>query len=828
VLFLVWGFFQSLGFVCSLTCVSAQDYVCDYIPNDYPPGLTSLVFFVRNVGEINSTIFNYTSLSSVTSLTMRQSGITAIAPGAFAQFQSLESLNLHSNDLSHITSDWFIHKEGLEKLILINNSIAALDGNSFAGLVKLSDLNLSHNQIHTITSDCFSFLPGLKHLDLSHNKLRHLSVDSFIPLNRTKIAVHGNPWDCSCTVYEFSLFLRELQTASLLPNEMEVLCMSPAHHRGRPVWNVSKCVNPTTDVVFTTGNSQNITPGGIHLSTVISLVVVLCALVLVICVLSVLYHRKQEQKHLLTIKPLPEEQEHASPGQGQAQPDFQAMSGISNRLESISCDHKMKQSNNRLLLKLDQTVPESQIYQIYSTRIFQTGEMSGRAKSAGPVLSRSDGSGKCPDTQMGGPGVWMVKDEEKHAGWTEKELEKLDDQKKELKEKECKHGSKGEEKQVGKTKLEKKYRHERLNNEFITTLKTGVGYEQSLELGEKDKYNLEGNVEGQGFLHTDDSVASEQEFGSVVDEYDLSSSLARSQAPQTHDDDFQALGDVENIPYFTIGADPKKQSPNPEQICTKASFEQLNLRPIRRTLSWPPTAAQWKKHLAQTQQVLNVSPEFIFVTQYHIGMLPSGMSSGVPENIPQAGCSRFPGQQLQIKDLVRFQLAETSMEIREFVKQSCNQDLPGVTRDYVNINEGQSEIIKTHVPVNSEAHSDLVTINPLCEEMSSEATEKTKMRSSKKKKTNQTPKGEQTRVIPGRKPKSGERDESKVLRDRQRDQSHSGSGAHPSGGSPSDDNLLVDNEYTFIDLLHEVVENHGRWTRERWRKSHINKQKIKQ
>lgn len=35
------------------------------------------------------------------------------------------------------------------------------------------------------------------------------------------------------------------------------------------------------------------------------------------------------------------------------------------------------------------------------------------------------------------------------------------------------------------------------------------------------------------------------------------------------------------------------------------------------------------------------------------------------------------------------------------------------------------------------------------------------------------------------------------------------SGDPPSGGSPSDDNLLLDNEYTSIDLLQEVVQNQG-------------------
>ncbi|XP_051806923.1 uncharacterized protein LOC110957125 isoform X2 [Acanthochromis polyacanthus] len=48
----------------------------------------------------------------------------------------------------------------------------------------------------------------------------------------------------------------------------------------------------------------------------------------------------------------------------------------------------------------------------------------------------------------------------------------------------------------------------------------------------------------------------------------------------------------------------------------------------------------------------------------------------------------------------------------------------------------------------------------------------------------------------------------------------------PSGGaSPDDETLLSGNEYAFMDLLHEVSQNNGRWTRERWRQMQANKQR---
>ena len=44
----------------------------------------------------------------------------------------------------------------------------------------------------------------------------------------------------------------DLQMRSLLANEMEVKCESPADLRGQLVWNVSRCVTPTGDPVSPT------------------------------------------------------------------------------------------------------------------------------------------------------------------------------------------------------------------------------------------------------------------------------------------------------------------------------------------------------------------------------------------------------------------------------------------------------------------------------------------------------------------------------------------------------------------------------------------------
>lgn len=171
----------------------------------YPAGISSLVLWVNNVGEINSTVFNDTNLASVTSLTLQNSKITAIAPRAFDKFQNLKMLDLYNNDLGLVTSAWFTHKEKLENLNLSKNKIAALNENAFRGLVGLLRLNLSHNQIQSISEGTFHSLRKLSQLDLSYNGLSHMSVDVLRPVN-TNISLNGNPWNCSYT--EFTVFLR--------------------------------------------------------------------------------------------------------------------------------------------------------------------------------------------------------------------------------------------------------------------------------------------------------------------------------------------------------------------------------------------------------------------------------------------------------------------------------------------------------------------------------------------------------------------------------------------------------------------------------------------
>lgn len=182
----------------------------------FPPGFSTLLMTLRDVGRLSATVLNSTNLSSVTRLRMEGAGVTGVADGAFSALQNLKNLSLNHNLLTGFSSSWFAQPDGLVELDLVGNQIQALPPFMLSGFNALRRLDLSQNRIGEIRVGSFSFLGVLSQLDLSGNRMTRVSPQVFNSLQSTRIRLDGNPWDCSCEAEQFVDFLKGTVSQDLI------------------------------------------------------------------------------------------------------------------------------------------------------------------------------------------------------------------------------------------------------------------------------------------------------------------------------------------------------------------------------------------------------------------------------------------------------------------------------------------------------------------------------------------------------------------------------------------------------------------------------------
>ncbi|XP_071258625.1 uncharacterized protein [Salvelinus alpinus] len=630
----------------------------------------------------------------------------------------------------------------VKKFLKLTMVYCLINTGSFSGLTGLTSLNLARNRIKTISPGCFSALTSLAYLDLSGNRLTRVNTQDLLPLSpSTQIRLDGNPWDCSCGVEDFVIFLRGLQNASLLEKEMEVTCASPSPLRGQPVWNVSKCLIPNPQPQEDT----HIRPPAmsITVSTLIAVIVVLCILICVVCAMAVVWRRKRETKQVMPSLATKEEEEAAE------QPD-----------NSTTTLHRQVASSSDWDPEL-------------AARTYRSGV---RAKSADAVLSTSQ---------------FCRAEREAHrvVVETERELYRTES-------------------------VRERPLKETRNSEEENSKEPGDNESQGVDRNLTGKYDIKGEVsrENDRGERDDDGTVNLQDGGQNI--------ICVSQ-------------DSEAIPYLTIGADPaepnleRHKGPSPQKVMTRIS-------------TWPATSAQWQTHFTIQREGLCVFPkndpgqEVEGETE---NQSPDQEVEQIQSPDPGKTENQSPDLQQEFKDDTDNRSADVSVSVLESspspiamessppegdmgvvnAEENCSTppDLETSSPEYdpVSLNDTEPEpLIKT-----SETLSDLVdtsvSSNVLTQTETNPGQENPEELDNKP-----------TQIINRAVQSEGKSNRNGVPKRAGRSrESTEHSGAPPSGVSPSDDNLLLDNEYAYIDLLHEVVQNQGRWTRERWKQTHLNK-----
>ena len=123
---------------------------------------------------------DFAGLTSLTTLRLDGSQLSALPPGVFAGLTSLTTLRLDGNQLSALPPGVFAGLTSLTTLRLDGNQLSALPPGVFAGLTSLTTLRLDGNQLSALPPGIFTGLTGLTTLDLSDNPNSPLPVTVFL------------------------------------------------------------------------------------------------------------------------------------------------------------------------------------------------------------------------------------------------------------------------------------------------------------------------------------------------------------------------------------------------------------------------------------------------------------------------------------------------------------------------------------------------------------------------------------------------------------------------------------------------------------------------
>ncbi|XP_069465651.1 uncharacterized protein [Ambystoma mexicanum] len=790
-----------LSLVCAVVkismpqCALETEYFCSSIPQDFPENLKSILFILKNIGVINSTVFTSANLKSVTSLTLANSGVTRIDAGALHAFEGLTKLALYGNLLTTVLPLWFSHPGHLDNLTMTGNKVKEVKPHMLSGFSNLTVLNLAKNEIHSVASGSLKNLPKVIHIDLSDNRITSMKRNVFDDRRYPSLKLAGNPWNCTCELQGFSVFLQELMNASKLEDAFSVTCNSPPDLKGVHVWNIST-FNCSADIVpSSTGNTFS--------KVGLPIILVGLALLLFLWLLLVLWKKNQDTK--------------------QVQPDQEQT--IAKRIGNKAKESTVYIISKGPSLNTSGTVEGMQKAGQKDSGI-PVGLAKGRAKSASAILLRSD----FPKSSL----------RHKYHSPMKQEVPQI-------------------------------------THEIVTVhsaLKGGNG--QAME-----KWYLNSLNNAQGKTSGGDCTDGSNLVKDICLSLAPSESLKYSRHPTNPVEEldvsdaegFTTSDNTEPLVYFSVDRGPEEPRQSDDRAANGPTLESSNSRracPLKRTLTWPQERGQRDQDPNNT-----IIHEDFFRAQRDLMSQARVMFKLDRTEDLEAEASQ--DYELVLRSLKAHGIAQPDPE-------HILKDQPLPSNKVAPSSEGEAESRRPVKRASMSSESELaedydVVLNSLmCYQIpqldnfrraNGKGPPTKNVASSTKKLANSANPLARVYTSPTKKPEKGSRGTKSrqkapyvsapqssgldnALRSKQkapnvsapqtsaRDmdfrirqkapnlsntldndltaQSSPDRAGHR--GSPSDDNLLENNEYNFIDLLHEVVENHGRWTRERWKQTH--------